>query len=142
GDRTSGGRMNTSAVNSWNEWDQLEEVVVGVVDGAVFPSWNVINKATVPPGNWDDIEAMIGSGGVPYPDELIEGANRCLDELLEILKHASVKVTRPEPMAFDHCYSTPSWNVRTGFCAANPRDVFLVVGDEMIEAPMPDRGRQ
>jgi len=28
-------------VNSYNEWDTLEEVVVGVIDGATVPSWHI-----------------------------------------------------------------------------------------------------
>jgi len=27
----------TGVVNSWNEWDQLEEIIVGVCDKAVIP---------------------------------------------------------------------------------------------------------
>jgi len=134
--------MNPPVVNSWNEWDPLEEVIVGIVDGAVFPSWNTINQATVPPGHWPEIEALIGQGGRPYPEEMVDAARECLDELVGILHQAHVIVTRPEPMNFEQCFGTPSWGARTGFCAANPRDVFLTIGDEIIEAPMPDRGRQ
>ena len=39
-------------VNSYNEWDPLEEVIVGSVDGAMFPLGDIINKWTVPPGEW------------------------------------------------------------------------------------------
>jgi hypothetical protein len=30
-------------VNSHNEWDPLEEVIIGTLDGAMFPEWNTIN---------------------------------------------------------------------------------------------------
>ncbi len=46
----------TSPVNSHNEWDPLEEVIIGSLDGAMFPAWNVINEATVPPNEWTQIE--------------------------------------------------------------------------------------
>ncbi len=44
-------------------------------------------------------------------------------------------------MDFSQGFSTPAWSVGSGFCAANPRDVLLVVGEEIIEAPMADRSR-
>ncbi|XHR81304.1 MAG: hypothetical protein ACFKPT_24240 [Gloeotrichia echinulata GP01] len=34
---------STCVVNSYNEWDTLEEVIVGIVDDAMFPSWNTIH---------------------------------------------------------------------------------------------------
>ncbi len=34
-------------VNSHNEWDPLEEVIVGTLDGAMFPEWNTINLSDV-----------------------------------------------------------------------------------------------
>lgn len=66
-DDDAAGATNGSAVCSYNEWDPLEEVVVGIVDGAHFPAWNVINRVTVPPGSWEDIEQLVGTGRIPYP---------------------------------------------------------------------------
>jgi len=50
----------TSPVNSNNEWDPLEEVIIGGLDGAMFPAWNVINEVTVPPNEWTAIEKKWG----------------------------------------------------------------------------------
>ena len=33
--------IDASPVNSWNEWDPLEEVIVGRLDGAVVPPFHV-----------------------------------------------------------------------------------------------------
>lgn len=129
------------AVNSYNEWDPLEEVIVGIVDDAMFPSWNTINQWTVPPGAWDTVEAVVGAGGVPYPEEFVTAAQKCLQEFVHILEAEGVVVRRPDSMNFAAPYSTPAWQVDNGFCVANPRDVFLVVGNQIIEAPMADRGR-
>ncbi|MDI3288330.1 inosamine-phosphate amidinotransferase 1 [Polyangium sp. 15x6] len=130
-------------VNSHNEWDPLEEVIVGHVDGAMFPSWHLITRATIPP-DAHELHAMldlVGEEAIPIPDEQILAAQRCLDELVHILEGEGVTVRRPGPFDFSAPFQTPSWHVGGGFCAANPRDVFLVVGDQMIEAPMADRGR-
>ena len=34
-------------VNTHNEWDPLEEVIVGIVDGARVPPWDIMTPATV-----------------------------------------------------------------------------------------------
>jgi glycine amidinotransferase len=31
---------DSSPVLSYTEWDPLEEAIVGIVDGAMLPSWN------------------------------------------------------------------------------------------------------
>ncbi|HEY0640243.1 MAG TPA: amidinotransferase [Pseudonocardiaceae bacterium] len=134
------GAVARGPVQSYTEWDPLEEVIVGIVDGAMLPSWNTINRITFPPAVWDRDELRDG-GGTPYPAEQIEAAKADLEGFVGLLTEAGVQVRRPDPMDFAAPYSTPSWAVDNGFCAANPRDVLLVVGDEIIEAPMADRGR-
>ena len=129
-----------SPVSSFTEWDPLEEVIVGHVDEAMLPSWNRINRITYPPGIWTAPELRDG-GGRPYPAARVEAARQDLAELVGVLEAAGVRVRRPEPSRFAAGYGTPDWQVDNGFCAANPRDVLLVVGDELIEAPMADRGR-
>lgn len=128
-------------VNSHNEWDPLEEVIVGSLDGAMFPQWNTINRVTVPPGEWPGIEGKVGDAGVPYPPSLIEPARKDLTEFLGILRAEGVIVRQVAPAGFTAPYSSPAWQVACGFCAASPRDPFLVIGNDIIEAPMADRGR-
>lgn len=128
-------------VNSYNEWDLLEEVIVGRVEGAILPSWDVVEKVAAPPGSWESIEQIIGEKGAPYSQELVEAAQRCLKEFIHILEAEGITVRRPDLLNHGAPYSTPAWQVQSGFSAANPRDVFLVIGNEIIEAPMTDRGR-
>lgn len=132
---------STRRVNSYNEWDPLEEVIMGSIDGAMFPSWDVVEKVTVPPGAWESIEEIVGKKGEPYSKELMAAGQKCLAEFIHILEAEGVTVRRPDAMRHQAPYATPAWEVRNGFSAANPRDVFLVIGDELIEAPMTDRGR-
>jgi glycine amidinotransferase len=134
------GANGVSLVRSYNEWDPLHEVIVGIVDDAMLPSWNLINRITFPPGAWDLPELRAG-GGVPYPAEIVDGAREDAEEFVGVLRAAGVTVRRPDRMAFAEGYGTPGWEVANGFCAANPRDVLIVFGDEIIEAPMADRGR-
>jgi glycine amidinotransferase len=125
-------------VNSFNEWDPLEEVIVGVLDGAAVPSWHVTLQVTMPDEQRDFFRQW---GGQPFPVEQIAAANRELDEFVHILEAEGVTVQRPD--AVDHCraYGTPDWESAGGLYAAMPRDLLLVIGDEIIEAPMAWRSR-
>jgi glycine amidinotransferase len=128
-------------VSSHNEWDPLEEVIIGSLDGAMFPAWNTINVATVSPGEWLNAEAYVGGGGSPYPPELVQAARRELAEFIHILEMEGVRVRRLEPATYAAPFATPDWQVSSGFCAANPRDPFMVIGNEILETPMADRSR-
>ncbi|QDT12896.1 amidinotransferase [Stieleria marina] len=128
-------------VNSHNEWDPLEEVIVGSVDTAMFPGWSRINEVTVPPGEWARIERNVGGKGVPYPSEMVSRAQEDLAEFVAILEGEGVVVRKVDRTDFSRSFQPPSWGVDCGFCSANPRDPFLVIGNEIIEAPMADRSR-
>ena len=125
-------------VNSYNEWDPLEEVVVGVVDGACIPTWHVALKATMPKRHWD---FFVQHGGRPFHQELIDNANRDLDGFARLLEAEGVIVRRPEAVDYTRPFSTPHWHSPSGLYAAMPRDTLLVVGEEIIEAPMAWRSR-
>ncbi|HBL29601.1 MAG TPA: amidinotransferase [Acidobacteria bacterium] len=126
-----------SPVCSHNEWDPLEEVIVGVVDGAAVPPWSDALEATVP----SDQKAFFQTNaGRPFPAERIAAARRDLDEFVHILQGEGVTVQRPEGHDFTRRYGTPQWE-STGLYAAMPRDLLLVVGDEIIETPLAWRSR-
>lgn len=130
-------------VNSHNEWDPLEEVIVGRLEFAMFPSWDMINLFTMPPYEWDRYAIQVAEKpGNPYKLEIVQAAQNDLDEFIHILKSEGVIVRRPDLVQYYmKSFSTPSWQVDSGFCAANPRDIFLIIGNEIIETPTADRSR-
>ena len=135
---------HSSPVCSYNEWDPLEEVIVGIVDGAMVPSWHTIHRATVLPGQekqMDSLAKRTEKQPLPYPEWLVQAASKCVEEFAHILESEGVVVRRPDVVDYSASFRTPDWEVMNGFCAANPRDVFLVIGNEIIEAPMADRTR-
>jgi hypothetical protein len=72
--------------------------------------------------------------GKKYPRTLVQIAKEEQDNLVYVLEKEGVKVYRPDSnalRALDH-----KW-----FNSANPRDTFLVIGNEIIEAPMAQRPR-
>lgn len=125
-------------VNSYNEWDLLEEVIVGVIEGATVPSWHITLEATMPVKHREFFQKY---GGKPYPEEKIEAARKDLEEFAHILEAEGVIVRRPEKLRYDRPYAAPDWECAGGLYGAMPRDLLLVVGDEIIETPMAWRSR-
>ncbi len=128
-------------VNSYNEWDPLEEVIVGRLEHAMLPDAQIINKHTFPPSESPVIDQILALGGVPYPTEMIEAAQEDLDQFIHILESEGITVRRPDIVDYETPFRTPAWKVPCGSSATNPRDPFLVVGNEIIETPMADRSR-
>jgi glycine amidinotransferase len=129
--------FKTSPVCSFNEWDPLEEVIVGIVDDATVPEWDPAIKAITPEhARWFFDEY----GGKPFPQEMITKAASELNNLAAVLTELGVKVRRPEQMKFSEEFVTPWWKSR-GLYAAMPRDVYMICGDVLIEAPMAWRTR-
>ena len=127
-------------VNSHSEFDPLEEIIVGRIEGSTIPEWDVAGKAVWPEKYWDMYKTHSGK---PFPSELMEEAARELDGFAKILEAEGVTVRRPEynPSDFEKSYETPDFKAKCGLYAAMPRDVLLVVGNEIIEAPMAWRSR-
>ena len=129
--------MKDIKVWSCNEWDPLEEVIVGIADNATVPIWSKWLESTTP----DHAKWFFDKyGGQKFPDEMIANANKELDNLCSILKDLGVTVQRPKPMDFSKEVMTPWWKSR-GLYATMPRDVMMVIGDTIIEAPMAWRER-
>ena len=128
-------------VNSHNEWDPLEEVIIGTVSNAMLPAWDVINKHTFTPEQWKNFRKKLGGSGAPYPVEYVEAARKDLESFIHILESEGVRVRYIDDVDYSAPFSTPDWQVTSGFCGANPRDPFIVIGNEIIEAPMADRSR-
>jgi glycine amidinotransferase len=129
--------MSLSPVRSHNEWDPLEEAIVGVVEGAAVPPWTAVLEATMPPEQKAFFRA---NAGRPFPAERIDAARRDLEGFVHLLEAEGVIVRRPERLDFTRRYATPEWE-STGLYAAMPRDLLLVVGEEIIESPLAWRSR-
>ncbi|MDF5723735.1 MAG: amidinotransferase [Rhizonema sp. PD37] len=124
-------------VNSHNEWDTLQEVIVGRVEGAAIPQFEANIKVDAPPIYWNFFQQY---GGQLFPQELVEAASKELNQFCEILEAEGVTVRRPDRVDFSNTYKTPDFEA-SGLYAAMPRDVLMVIGNEIIEAPMAWRSR-
>jgi glycine amidinotransferase len=127
-----------STVSSFTEWDPLEEVIVGRADHACVPEWHPVLAATMPRRHWPWFKA---NGGKPFPAGLLAAAARELDAFARVLETEGITVRRPDPVDWETPFSTHGFGPVTGMYGAMPRDCLLVVGDEIIEAPMAWRSR-
>jgi len=121
-----------SPVNSHNEWDPLEEIIVGRLEGAVIPSNHPVVSCNIP-GMAARAQSLVA--GFHYPGMMVEPAQRELDGFVALLESLGVVVKRPEPVDHGRQFGTPDWSSQ-GFCNSCPRDSMLVIGDEIIETPM------
>jgi glycine amidinotransferase len=106
-----------SPVNSHNEWDPLEEVLVGRLEGAVIPSGHPVVTCNIP-GMAARAQSLLA--GFRYPKLMIEPAQRELDGFVALLQSLGIVVRRPEPVEHKKRFSTPEWS-SGGFCNSCPR---------------------
>jgi len=140
--RTSNQRdksISYPVVNAHNEWDPLEEVIVGIVEGATVPPWEAVTPAVV--HHPELLDFYRRHGGQPWSRELLDAARKDLDEFVHILEAEGVTVRRPAPYDTAKSFSTPDFESQSSCGALMPRDVLLVIGDQIIEAPMGWRSR-
>jgi len=132
----------SAVVNCHNEWDPLEEIIVGSLDGAVNVPWEIALHAVTPAEDVERSRAFaLEYGGQTVLPIVRAGAQKQLDEFVNILKGEGVTVRRPDRMNHERPISTPEWTSPAGNCHANPRDVLIIIGNEILEASMAWRSR-
>lgn len=112
-------------MSTYNEWDSLRKVVVGVADYATIPPLD-ISLRTV---NYADVkdEKEIKKG--PYPQQVVDEANEDLETLSDFLTSCSVEVVRPYRDLVNYY----------NYC---PRDTVVTYADKSVVAPMSLRARK
>lgn len=126
-----------SVVNVFNEWDPLEEVIVGRAAHARIARPDRGLFAV----EYRDRGAPEAIPSGPYPDRVVRETEDDLEALVEALTGLGVTVRRPE--VWDHArpFASPDWQTdgQYNYC---PRDLFVTAGRWLIEAPMTLRCRQ
>ncbi|MGO9274819.1 MAG: amidinotransferase [Terriglobia bacterium] len=123
-------------VNSWNEWDPLQEVIVRSARGAADIGFEPALSPYFPPDS-----PGRAFRGQPVHPAVVDDAERQLDSFADLLRRLGVTVRRPDPVEHNLPAKTPDWEIACGHATACPRDLLLVIGNEIIEAPMAQRAR-
>lgn len=120
-------------VDVFNEWDPLEEIIIGTAVNAKFPpddptlnySRKSIYATNVPPN---------------IPDYIIEETEEDLILFGDALKKLGVMVNKPDSIDTNLEIKTPHWKSQMYFNYC-PRDILLAIGDTIIETPGVMRSR-
>ncbi|QIS11469.1 scyllo-inosamine-4-phosphate amidinotransferase [Nocardia arthritidis] len=125
-------------VESHDEFSPLLEVLVGTAEGARIPPLDRSAWLNLYP----DLDAaeLAGVEVGAFPPRVLAEAAEDLDGLAELLEGLGIRVFRPAPVAHEREFGTPHWRT-SGFYSYCPRDLALIVGSTIIEAPSPMRAR-
>lgn len=123
-------------VNVHNEWDPLEEIIVGIADNAQVP----IGDKGLHAIRYSFTEGVESIPSGRHPAHIIEKASDELQLLADKIVEMGVRVRRPEPTDHSRMFSTPDWS-SDGFYNYCPRDIFLVINHTILETPMSLRSR-
>lgn len=130
--------IRARAAWSADEFSPLAEVVVGTAAGARLPDLDRSAWLNLYPDLAAAELAGIATGA--FPERVITEAQEDLDALAQILAGLGVAVHRPAPVQHGAEFATPHWHSR-GFYSYCPRDLALIVGSVIIQAPGPMRAR-
>jgi len=123
-------------VNVHNEWDPLEEVIVGIADNAQVPLGDKGLFAI----RYAETEGIDSIPSGPHPPHIIERAAEELELLADKLRKLGAIVRRPEPTDHSQTFSAPGWT-SDGMYNYCPRDIFLAINHTILETPMSLRSR-
>jgi N-dimethylarginine dimethylaminohydrolase len=125
------------AVCSNNDWDPLEEIIVGIAENALLPPLNKSTHSFVYAGEkWEDIQHLQGN----HEQWVLDEGQEDLDRLADTLTGLGVKVHRPKVLDHTKEFSTPEWKT-TGWYNFCPRDLLLPLDNMIIDCPSPMRSR-
>ena len=110
-------------IHSYNEWDTLEEVVVGRACFANWPSDDPVFSNESEKTTWT--ETPVPSG--PVPDWIIDETNEDLDMLALVLEKCGATVHRPKALDYQELGGM------YGYC---PRDRLLIHGSTIVDPTM------
>ena len=110
-------------INSCNEWDPLEKIIVGLATHANWPMTDPVFAEEARNSLWTETPAPSG----PVPQWIIDEANQELDILAKTLSEYGAIVYRPKEMDFVE---------NKGLYNYCPRDRMLVAGDTLVDCNM------
>lgn len=110
-------------IDSRNEWDPLEEIIVGRADHANWPSDDPVFAQEAEKTAWKDTPVPSG----PVPQWIIDEANEDLDALADVCRQYGATVYRPQP------YNYVERRGMYGYC---PRDRVLIAGKQVVDVSM------
>jgi glycine amidinotransferase len=133
--------MKDNIVNSHNEWDTLEEVILGAGFSSSLPSVDLTFRLFFHDNIYEqDFNGRIHLSEVIIKKKHIEEMKEDMEKLKMILEDFGVKVRRPKILKKVTPFNTPYWKSTT-YHALNVRDLTIIIGNEIIESSIETRYR-
>jgi len=126
-----------SKIWSVNEWGRLDEVILGSPDGAWVPSMNDLSQRSFDRVDREDLPKVHPKA---MPRHVVEETLEDLADLTTVLNGMGVVVHRADGLPSMDVVRSPYWQAEPE-SAINLRDITLIHGDLVIDAPSPTRGR-
>lgn len=121
-----------TVVNSWNEWDPLKRVILGSPVGTCNPR---------PDLSWNNTTKSFPNYFGPLPQEMQDVAAEEMNAFQAAMEKRGIKVDRPKVINTLQRTCTPDWECEFMRGCQPPRDVFLAIGNDILESPMALRSR-
>lgn len=130
--------QEAKAVNSWDEFSPLREIIVGDATRAGVPPQSDVSAwlNDYPELSQTEREEVGGR----FPQQVIEESNEDLADLVTTLREMGIVVHQPPAADNETEFGGPGWRTR-GRHSYCPRDLALVIGSTIIETPSPSRAR-
>ncbi len=126
-----------SKIWSVNEWGRLREIVLGNPCNAMLPSMDDISQRNFDRPSKDDLWKAVHR---QMPNWVIEETLEDLDGMEQVLSSFGIIVHRADELHSIDSVSSPNWTAQPE-SAINIRDMTLIHGSLVIDAPSPTRGR-
>ena len=110
-------------ISSYNEWDQIKQIVVGSATDANWPVTDPVFSKESEKTTWKQTPVPRG----PVPQRIIEETNEDLDILVSTLISLGIDVIRPDGLNFQ---------THDGMYNYCPRDRLLIYGDTIVDPAM------
>jgi hypothetical protein len=125
-----------SLVSVHNEWDPIEEVIVGTALNARLPKPDISVHAV----DFPHCKTLADIPHGPFPQAMLEEAEEDLAGLIATFEKMNIVVRRPDLTDHSQRFASPNWQAdgHYNYC---PRDLVLAIGNSIIETPSPVRAR-
>jgi glycine amidinotransferase len=119
-----------SKLNSYTEWGELKEVIVGNCVHLTRQNIDLSFKLFFR----DNLKDQLIENSLVLQEKLIAQRSDDLDEMARVLEAQGIRVFRPNPIQDVRPFKTPHFSSHTTPCD-NPRDQVLIWGDKILETP-------
>ena len=123
-------------VNSFDEWTQLKQVIVGHADG--YNSHDIDSSFRL--FYLDNVKPPDHMKEITIPAKFVDELQEDIELLVETLQQAKVEVLRPAPLRKRKKFVSPNWESRE-VPPLNIRDQTIIIGETIVETAPHQRAR-